>query len=492
VLHQRFGSRVSGSERRRRAAEHLERAREAIPFDIFDAPPTLGPPSASVAIVGAGFAGCAAAYTAKLLGLNVTLYDRLGRAGGRVEFSDSIVPGRILEKGAELIGLNHPLWIAFANEAGLGLSVVTPEDKQGGGQLHSPLILNGRSYSPSEQKRLYDEMNKVFDSWVEQSKVVTDPWNPWTTPNAPLLHSRNLTQKIPDGTPDDVLHAIKTEFELNNTVPASEQSWLAILAQIQAGGGQGFFEDTEIFRCSAGNQRLADWLVRDLTIVGQAVRSIDVSTGVELLLSSGQTVGPFDYVIVATSVAIWPYIKVDGRPFPFLSVKHGPAIKYLAPIGKRFWIPQSLAPDGLSDVLGMIWEGTDNQADTAGFDLTVFAGGTAASNAIKGGGSDPYFNPLVSALYPGFKTSGGHFVNWPSNPAIQTGYSCPAPGEVVSKQLSYVTPYKDRLFVAGEHTSPAWFGFMEGALESGISAACRVATAAALSGSLFSEEETHS
>jgi len=61
----------------------------------------------------------------------------------------------------------------------------------------------------------------------------------------------------------------------------------------------------------------------------------------------------------------------------------------------------------MSDVLGMTWEGTDNQVDTAAFDLSVFAGGTAAWSAIEHRGSDSYFAPLVAELYPGFATSGG-------------------------------------------------------------------------------------
>jgi monoamine oxidase len=183
---------------------------------------------------------------------------------------------------------------------------------------------------------------------------------------------------------------------------------------------------------------------------------------------------------VAVSVAMWPQITVNRTQFPKTGIGSGPAIKYLAPVDTRFWIPQWLSPEGMSDVLGMTWEGTDNQADTAGFDLTVFAGGKTAVNAINNGGTDGYFKPLISALYPEFATSGGTFVNWPGNPAVRTGYSCPELGQVVNRQKTYLTPYEGRLFVAGEHTSPAWFGFMEGALESGLRAAILMAEAADL------------
>jgi monoamine oxidase len=61
------------------------------------------------------------------------------------------------------------------------------------------------------------------------------------------------------------------------------------------------------------------------------------------------------------------------------------------------------------------------------------------------------------------------------------GYSCPNVNQVTgatASQFSYATPYNERLYLAGEHTSPAWFGFMEGALESGLAAALRIAIAA--------------
>jgi len=478
MLHRRHGTRSSGAERRHRTADYYERARDAIGFDALTARPQTGAPAGSVAIVGAGLAGCAATWVARGRGFDVTLYDAAGRPGGRVLSSRDIVSGRILEEGAELIGLNHPYWIVLADLAGFALSVVTPEDEQGGGRLESPLILDGTKYDADAQKHLYAAMNEVFQYWIDQSTVVKQPWAPWTTPNAKALDSQSLAQNIPPGTPVDVIAAIETEFELNNTTAISDQSWLANLAQFQAGGGKHFFDDTEIFRCAAGNQQLATWLADGIPVIGERVTAIDTSSGVSLSFAGGGRAGPFDYVVVATSVAMWPSIEVDGGAFPFPSVNSGPAIKYLAPVKERFWIPQWLSPSGMSDVLGMTWEGTDNQADTAGFELTVFAGGAAAQAAIDHGGSHEHFKRLISQLYPGFSTHGAVFKNWPADPNIRTGYSCPAPGQVTGAQQSYTSPHNDRLFVAGEHTSPAWFGFMEGALESGIEAALRVGRAA--------------
>jgi len=60
------------------------------------------------------------------------------------------------------------------------------------------------------------------------------------------------------------------------------------------------------------------------------------------------------------------------------------------------------------------------------------------------------------------------------------GYSTPAVGEVTTKQKAYADLIAGRIAVAGEHTSPAWFGFMEGALESGLVAMARIANIAGI------------
>jgi len=73
------------------------------------------------------------------------------------------------------------------------------------------------------------------------------------------------------------------------------------------------------------------------------------------------------------------------------------------------------------------------------------------------------------------------FANWPAEPFIRTGYSCPAPGQVMTLLLWMQEGIADRIFFAGEHVSPPFFGFMEGALQTGLAAAGRIALAAGIS-----------
>ena len=59
--------------------------------------------------------------------------------GGRVHALDSLLPGKGVEAGDELIGLNHPTRLAYAKQFGLRLSEL-PE----GDEADSPILINGR------------------------------------------------------------------------------------------------------------------------------------------------------------------------------------------------------------------------------------------------------------------------------------------------------------------------------------------------------------
>jgi monoamine oxidase len=60
------------------------------------------------------------------------------------------------------------------------------------------------------------------------------------------------------------------------------------------------------------------------------------------------------------------------------------------------------------------------------------------------------------------------FVPWPLEKWTGGGYSCPAPGEVCRVGPNLDRPLARRLYFAGEHTCLPFFGYMEGALQSGL------------------------
>ena len=59
--------------------------------------------------------------------------------GRRVHALDSLLPGKGVEAGDELIGLNYRTWMDYAKQFGLNLSKL-PE----GDEADSPILINGR------------------------------------------------------------------------------------------------------------------------------------------------------------------------------------------------------------------------------------------------------------------------------------------------------------------------------------------------------------
>jgi monoamine oxidase len=67
------------------------------------------------------------------------------------------------------------------------------------------------------------------------------------------------------------------------------------------------------------------------------------------------------------------------------------------------------------------------------------------------------------------------FFNWHHSPWAKGSYTCPKPGQYTTLMGSAQEPeLNGRLFFAGEHCSIDWAGFMNGAVQSGNTAAQQV------------------
>jgi monoamine oxidase len=493
-LHRRFGRRLPGAERTR----ILREGKERVARGLAEIPESRALEGKKVAVVGGGFAGLAAGWTASMLGAEVTVYEAQDHVGGRVKSSvDALARGRVIEEGAELVGIIHHAWLHFADRFGLGMSVITPEDDYAALGLAMPLVLNGQPVSESDLERIYDGMTDAFNRMTADAKQV-DPSAPWTARNAAEWDRLTLEQWL-DGVGVDplVADAIRVQTENNNTVPLAKQSYLSQLAQVAAGGfaddGSAlFWTEAENFRCESGNQQLAFALADEITRRGGRVRlnepvdAVVVRDRGGMAVSGDGVVAYFDYVVLALPQAEYGRASIWPKLPPEAAVQVGPAVKYLSVVDGRFWITRGLAPSGMSDRFGESWEGTDNQMTVPGqeTELSVFAGGTSAQEALDaynaGGDVAGWYGPRIEQLFPGYLASRprGTFVPWPDRPFIRSGYSCPAPGQVTTAVRFYAEVWQGRVAFAGEHTSPGFFGYMEGALESGILAALRLAVAA--------------
>jgi uncharacterized membrane protein YgcG len=92
------------------------------------------------------------------------------------------------------------------------------------------------------------------------------------------------------------------------------------------------------------------------------------------------------------------------------------------------------------------------------------------------------YSAELDRLYPTRTSSpdSEQFIDWPSEPHIHTGYAVPGLGQASTIHPAQLRPHEGRLYFAGEQTSPGFFGYMEGALQSGARAARDIVTAVAV------------
>jgi monoamine oxidase len=110
--------------------------------------------------------------------------------------------------------------------------------------------------------------------------------------------------------------------------------------------------------------------------------------------------------------------------------------------------------------------------------MVAFSGGPSAE-ICRDWGAQRVQNYLteLGKVYKGIRASysgRARFMDWPGDAWSKASYSFPAPGQVTAQGPTLYDGI-GRLHFAGEYSSYAFMGFMEGALHSGAAVAKRIA-----------------
>lgn len=433
-----------------------------------------------VVVIGGGFGGLACAYELKSVGYDVTVIEARNRVGGRVLSFSDFVPNKNVEGGAELIGSNHPTWVAYAEKFKLEFLDVTEEDGE------APIIINGNRLSDDDANALWDELEgDAVKTMIDDASKI-NPDEPWAADGAANLDKRTTAAWIAALPVSDICKAaLVAQWNANNAVAVERQSYLGNLAQVAGGGGEKYWSESEVYRCKGGNQQLAKMLHEAIgherVVTELPVTSVEIKANSAVVTCSDNRTLECDDVVLAVPPTTWKRITFKPSLPASLSPQMGTAVKYLANVKKPFWRDSKLAPDSLTDtMLSMTWDGTCGQADSDPSCLTAFSGGPAAEKArafSDAKARDAAYSDQYEAIYPGYKDSftQARFMDWPSEQWTGGAYSFPAPGQVTTVGPA-LRKGLGRLSFAGEHTCYAFVGYMEGGLNSGVSLARRLAT----------------
>ncbi len=392
---------------------------------------TRGSAGKRVVVVGAGFSGLACAYELLSAGYDVTIVEARPRVGGRaLSFSD-MIPGKNIEGGGELIGSNHPTWVAYAAKFGLDFLDVS-EYKD----IPSPLILGGKRIDDEKAEAIFKAMDDGFGKMNADAAAVLED-EPWKTPNASALDKKSTAEWIKSLEIDDMGKlGVAATLTANNGVAPADQSYLGNLSQVKGGGLEKYWTDSEVYRCKGGNDLLAKTLAKEIgkdkIVLDLPVKSIESKGGnMVVTCSDGRTL-ECDDVVLTVPPTVWKKIQFSPGLPGNLAPQMGVNVKFLSVVKKRFWEEKKISPDLLSDGdISMTWEGTDAQSPEGPAGLTAFSGGPAASacRARDKDTRDKSYKDQLDAVYTGFKDNyiSHRFMDWPGDPWTMAGYSFPAP-----------------------------------------------------------------
>ena len=324
-----------------------------------------------VCIVGAGYAGLYCGWLLTKLGVDVTIFEAMDRVGGRVHSLYDFSKGRVIEAGAELIGLNNGAMLTLMRMFNLGLVDVPSEDQSLALKLNQPIVLNGRKLSKKESGILEKELDALLTRISDASKVIRFPDKPWLeTEEVKNLDNISVGDVLDLwGVQGDLRTLFDLESDNDNAAPPSKQSWLGMLCQVQGGSlccdSREFWDIEELFRAADGNQVLAECLsqyIPNLYLESPVTKIKYLKKKHRFVVSTSRRKKNFDYVVLATPPSMWRKIEFSPR----IDLKRhlpalGPAIKYLSTVESRFWLPERLTPCGISNLIGETWEATANQ-----------------------------------------------------------------------------------------------------------------------------------
>ena len=452
----------------------------------------------SIAVVGAGLAGLNAAYQLQKAGVRADVYEANLRAGGRVfSRTDLLGPGLVTEMGGEFINTDHDDMLALAEEFGLSLfdrrtdveTLTTPT---------SAYYFSNTDWSESDlaellrplAEQITHDAERLDANWARYAPkfdryTVTD----YLDHHAALIPQPFIRTLIEN--------TIRTEYGAE-AAQSSALQLLFLLPSVDGDTVEVLGYSDEAYTVKGGNGLIIEGLANALDgriHYGMALNKIESEhkNSFKLHFANGEHVRA-DHVILAVPFTVLRHIELEvplpGKLRQFIhEVDLGANEKVHARYAQRQWRQQAFSLEAWTDLgFSEVWDGSQRQADRADGVLTYFLGGKEVEQAhhTTGGilsvGSS--FTHALDRFVSGLEVAAtGKYVgtHWTQNPFSHGAYVNFKPGQLTrfgdyfwiesdvpgeSQEVSV-----GRLVFAGEHLSDEYYGFMNGAAQTGRLAA---------------------
>ena len=415
----------------------------------------------TIAVVGAGAAGLAAARALRDSVYNVVVIEARGRIGGRIHTEYELAPHPV-ELGAEFIhGENVSTWDLISE---FDLGYVGAFEDESGFYFHTQSLglLAYDEWSNIDDFELLEYIEEGVEAWVDEG-----------LPDASLAQGLAEAEISPA---PEILRLANNVFASDYGADLNRLGIYGIAELSYAGDGE------DDYRVREGYSRLMERLAEGLNLrLNTAVRRIRwTSDGVSIETRDGDTI-LVNRAIVTLPLGVLQSGDVEFSPrLPDVKTAAinglgaGHVDKLVFKFNEAFW------PDDLEAVLTSLdtqtwWRpgiARENEAPI----LTALIGGAAAER-LEALGTDAAIREALGQLEMisgvgnlASRLVEGRFVNWGDDPFSKMGYSyVPVDGTGFRSELA--RPLDGRLFFAGEATHVTRAATVHGAIESGLRAA---------------------
>jgi monoamine oxidase len=429
-------------------------------------------PPKKIVVAGAGLAGLSAAYELVQPGHDVTVIDARDHPGGRVlTLRDTFADGQYAEAGAETFADTHNHVQHYIQA--LRLETVPAWNY---GKLASVVVRNGQS-SPSAATA------SLSRKYVAPAvKEIGDPLAPgWPSANVLRQFDRiSMTEMLRSrgASPEEIaaLQVIYSDSWDNGTAPDSALCLLRDEAIARQGAS---------FRIRGGNDQLPKALAQSLgarvhyRTTLERVHQDKKRVTVTVNTSGRRSQISADYLICAIPFPVLRSVEIspafsEGKQRAIRELSYNSVTRVYVQSPARSWVADGLSGYAATDFpIGTVWDCTEGQPGARGI-LECYTSGERARRLASLSESQRIRTVVenLQKVFPGVNGEKFASVAWDADPLVKGAFAW-FKRDQMSTLLPHIARREGRVFFAGEHTSP-WFGWMQGALESGNRAAREV------------------
>ncbi|HTR04209.1 MAG TPA: FAD-dependent oxidoreductase [Thermoanaerobaculia bacterium] len=447
-----------------------------------------GTRSTDVVVVGAGFAGLAAARVLLRAGKRVVILDARDRVGGRVKAGR--IAGQTIDLGGQWVGPKQTRLLALLKEYGIA---TMPQYVKGRALVE---LAGHRFAGPGEEVSLGKEGDAALAKALARIRwlVAEVPLEtPWSAPNAAAWDRLTMADWIDGQTRDPRARAmLRLMVEGLYTAEPAQVSLLFFLSYIKSGGSLEELWGTEnaaqAYHVPGSMHQLAGRmgaeLLDHLALGAPATAVIQDGEGVTVDTASGAWRGARAIVTVPLPLTVrlrWEPALPPARDALAQRSPMGSVIKYWVAYPEPFWRKRG-------------WNGdvTSDRSPTSGFydasppdaSVGLLVGFIEADDALAltGRPTEERRRLVVARVADLLGPEGASPLDyvdndWVAEPWTRGCYGVfMGPGTLTTLGPALRAPF-ERVHWAGTECSPIWSGYIEGALRSGESAAAEAVAA---------------